>query len=85
MGVPAGAPACGVGIVAWVPVGGFWGWGVCPEADTDMPEANMRAPAAATAERTIEARNCWYKRIAIVSREVNREAVRRGIAKTAAY
>jgi len=33
------------------------------------------------AEREIEARNCWYKRIAVLSREVKRKAVGGGNSK----
>ena len=50
--------------------------GACPKADTGMPEANRRAPAPTTAERAIEARNCWYKRITVLSRVVESKGCR---------
>jgi hypothetical protein len=50
-----------------------------------MPEANRRTPALNMAEREIEARNCWYKRIAVLSRVINRKGAGGDKAKTAAY
>ena len=39
--------------------------GVCPKADSGMPETNRNGRRARGAHgRAIEARNCWYKRIA---------------------
>ena len=70
-GVPAGtAGSWRAGMAVGTAADACW---VCPKADTDMPEANRRTPAPTTVERAIEARNCWYKRIAVLSREESKD------------
>src|SRR5205823_6271912 len=48
------------------------------------PETNMNAAVAASAGAAIEARNCWYKGITVLSKEVTPKAFGSVIAKTAA-
>src|SRR5262245_38742801 len=49
-------------------VDGLAAGGVCPKADSGIPETNRRTAAPAMAGYAIEARICWYKRITVLSR-----------------